>query len=313
MKTKLLVLAGPTACGKTEYAVRLAQDFCGEIVSADSMQIYRFMDIGSAKPTAEERTQAVHWLVDEVDPRKAYNVSDYQKRARSCIEDIASRGKLPILSGGTGLYISSVIYDMDFSAAKGDDAWRQRVWDACGRDEEMLHERLKSLDPKAAEAIHPHNVKRVLRAIERLEHGESELAAFTDAEKPYPGYDCLLIGLDRDRAELYGRIEARVKKILDAGLEDEVRSLMAMGFTSADIAMKGIGYKEVIDAISAGGSARDAAALIKKNTRHYARRQLIWLRRYPQLRWVTLRGNTFDEAGYGQIKALTEEWLRNKR
>ena len=224
---KVLFLTGPTACGKTEYAIRIARDCGGEIVSADSMQLYKYMDIGSAKPTPEERAQAKHWLVDEIDPKTPFNVSDYQKLARSYIAEIAARGKLPIVSGGTGLYINALLYDMDFSAPKGDDGFRQRVWDECGHDPQKVHERLRSLDPDAAEAIHPNNVKRMLRAIERLEHGEAKLAAFTDIETPYPDYDSLLIGLDRDRSELYDRIDRRVDKILEAGLEDEVRSLMA--------------------------------------------------------------------------------------
>ena len=289
---KVLFLTGPTACGKTEYAIRIARDCGGEIVSADSMQLYKYMDIGSAKPTPEERAQAKHWLVDEIDPKTPFNVSDYQKLARSYIAEIAARGKLPIVSGGTGLYINALLYDMDFSAPKGDDGFRQRVWDECGHDPQKVHERLRSLDPDAAEAIHPNNVKRMLRAIERLEHGEAKLAAFTDIETPYPDYDSLLIGLDRDRSELYDRIDRRVDK---------------------DIAMKGIGYKEVIDCLSEGRPIEEAAELIRKNTRHYARRQLIWLRRYPQMHWVTLQGDAFDEEAYSRMKETIATWLKNGR
>ena len=310
---KVLFLTGPTACGKTEYAIRLAQDLNGEIVSADSMQIYKYMDIGSAKPTPEERAQAVHWLVDEIDPKTPFNVASYQQKARAYIEEIAGRGKLPIVSGGTGLYINALLYDMDFSAPEGDDAFRQQVLAECGGDPKKVYERLKSMDPEAAEAIHPNNVKRMLRAIERLEHGEEKLAPFKDIETPYPGYDSLLIGLDRDRSELYDRIDRRVDKILEAGLEDEVRSLMDMDFTSADIAMKGIGYKEVIDCLQDGKPAADAADLIRKNTRHYARRQLIWLRRYPQMHWVTLKGDAFDEQAYSNLMQLIKPWLKNAK
>ena len=309
---KVLFLTGPTACGKTEYAIRLAQDYDAEIVSADSMQLYRYMDIGSAKPTPEERAQAKHWLVDEIDPKTPFNVSDYQKLARSYIEEIAGRGKLPIVSGGTGLYINALLYDMDFSAPKGADGFRQQVWESCGRDPQKVHERLQSLDPDAAAVIHPNNVKRMLRAIERLEHGEEKLAAFTDSTTPYPDYDSLLLGLDRDRAELYDRINRRVDKILQAGLEEEVKRLMAMGFTSSDIAMKGIGYKEVIDCLSEGRPIEEAADLIRKNTRHYARRQLIWLRRYPQMHWITLRGDGFDEDAYARMKERIEPWLKSE-
>ena len=310
---KVLFLTGPTACGKTEYAIRLAQDYDGEIVSADSMQLYQYMDIGSAKPTPEERAQAKHWLVDEIDPKTPFNVSSYQKKARAYIEEIAGRGKLPIVSGGTGLYINALLYDMDFSAPEGDDVFRQQVWKECGEDPQKVHERLQSLDPQAAEVIHPNNVKRMLRAIERLEHGEEKLASFADSTMPYPGYDSLLIGLDRDRSELYSRIDRRVDKIIAAGLETEVRRLMDMGFTSSDIAMKGIGYKEVIDCLAEGRPAEGAADLIRKNTRHYARRQLIWLRRYPQMHWVTLEGDAFDEDAYNVLQQLIEPWLKNAR
>ena len=310
---KVLFLTGPTACGKTEYAIRLAQDLDGEIVSADSMQIYRYMDIGSAKPTPEERAQAKHWLVDEIDPKTPFNVASYQQKARGYIEDISSRGKLPIVSGGTGLYINALLYDMDFSAPEGDDAFRQQVLAECGGDPQKVHERLQMLDPDAAAAIHPNNVKRMLRAIERLEHGEAKLAPFASVEKLYPDYDSLLIGLDRDRAELYGRIDRRVGKILAAGLENEVRNLMEMGFSSSDIAMKGIGYKEVIDRLREGKPAEEAADLIRRNTRHYARRQLIWLRRYPQMRWVNVKGDDFDEEAYTSMMQLIEPWLKNAK
>ncbi len=309
---KVLFLTGPTACGKTEYAIRAARDFGGEIVSADSMQLYRYMDIGSAKPSKRERLQARHWLVDEIDPRTPFNVSDYQQLARRYIAEIAGRGKLPVVSGGTGLYINALLYDMDFSAPKGDDAFRQKVWAECGEDAGKVHDRLRKLDPEAAEAIHPNNVKRMLRAIERLEHGEKTLAAFADLTTPYPGYDSLLLGLDRDRDELYDRINRRVDVIIRAGLEAEVRRLMDMGFTSSDIAMKGIGYKEVIDCLNEGRPMEEAAELIRKNTRHYARRQLIWLRRYPQMHWVTVRGDGFDEAAYEDMKRQIEPWLNNE-
>ena len=309
---KVLFLTGATACGKTEYAIRLARDYDGEIVSADSMQLYRYMDIGSAKPTKAERAMAKHWLVDEIAPKTPFNAASYQHRARACIEEISGRGRLPIVCGGTGLYLHSLLYDMDFSAPEGDDAYRQRLWKACGEDAQKLHERLQSLDPAAAQAIHPNNVKRMLRAVERLEHGEASLAPFAESTKLYPAYDSLLLGLDRERGELYERIERRVDAILASGLEEEVRALMDMGFTSSDIAMKGIGYKEVIDCLAEGGVARDAADLIKKNTRHYARRQLIWLRRYPQMHWIALKGDGLDEEAYERMRELIEAWMKKE-
>lgn len=284
---RTVFVVGPTASGKTEYAIRLAEKHDGEIVSADSMQIYRYMDIGSAKPTAEERARAKHWLVDEIDPRTPFSVAQYQQLAISYIQDIASRNKLPIVCGGTGLYVNSLIYKMDFSAPEGDDSYRQRIAAEEEGDAERIHERLRRLDPDAAAEIHVNNVKRALRAIERLENGENKLARFADATVPSDIIEPVMYGLDIDRPVLYDRINRRVDRLFEMGLEDEVRRLMAMGFTTRDVAMKGIGYKEIIEAIENGLPAISAAETIKANTRHYARRQLIWFRRYPQIHWLS--------------------------
>ena len=280
-------VVGPTASGKTEYAIRLAEDTGGEIVSADSMQIYKYMDIGSAKPSADELARVKHHLIGEIDPKQPFNVSDYQKLALECIRRIASEGKVPVVCGGTGLYINSLVYKMDFSAPEGDDAFRQRIFREEDGDTERLHERLRRLDPDAAEAIHPNNVKRVLRAIERLEKGEGKLAEFAAATEPSDVIEPVMLGMDVERSVLYDRINRRVDLMLQNGLAEEVKSLMNMGFTSSDVAMKGIGYKEIIDAVNRGEAPESAAETIKLNTRHYARRQMIWLRRYPQIKWVS--------------------------
>ncbi len=280
-------VVGPTASGKTEYAIRLAEDTGGEIVSADSMQIYKYMDIGSAKPSADELARVKHHLIGEIDPKQPFNVSDYQKLALEYIRNIASEGKVPVVCGGTGLYINSLIYKMDFSAPEGDDAFRQRIFREEDGDTERLHERLRRLDPDAAEAIHPNNVKRVLRAIERLEKGEGKLAEFAAATEPSDVIEPVMLGMDVERSVLYDRINRRVDLMLQNGLAEEVKSLMDMGFTSSDVAMKGIGYKEIIDAVNRGEAPESAAETIKLNTRHYARRQMIWLRRYPQIKWVS--------------------------
>ena len=283
---KTYFVVGPTASGKTEYAIRLAEDIGGEIVSADSMQIYKYMDIGSAKPSAEELVRAKHHLIGEVDPRQPFNVSDYQKLALECIQKIDSEGRIPIVCGGTGLYINSLIYKMDFSAPEGDDDLRRRIFEEEEGSGEKLHERLAKLDPDAAEAIHPNNIKRMLRAIERLEKGEGKLAEFASATEPSDIIDPVMLGMDILRDILYERINDRVDLMFEKGLTGEVRRLMDMGLTSADVAMKGIGYKEIIDAVNNGQAPESAAEKIKLNTRHYARRQIIWLRRYPQIKWV---------------------------
>ena len=284
---RTVFVVGPTASGKTEYAVRLAEDLGGEIVSADSMQIYKYMDIGSAKPSAEELARARHWLIGEIDPRTPFNVSDYQKLALEYIQDIAARGKTPIVCGGTGLYVNSLIYKMDFEAPEGDEEYRQKILAEEDGDPQKLHKRLETLDPSAAEAIHPNNVKRTLRAIERLEKGEPRLAEFAKATEPSDIIDPVMLGMDLPRDVLYDRINRRVDMLFERGLEQEVRALMDMGFTSADVAMKGIGYKEIIDVLSQGKDAKEAAKTIKANTRHYARRQLIWFRRYKQIKWIS--------------------------
>ena len=284
---RTVFVVGPTASGKTEFAVRLAEDLGGEIVSADSMQIYKYMDIGSAKPSSEELVRARHWLIGEIDPRTPFNVSDYQKLALEYIQDIAARGKTPIVCGGTGLYVNSLIYKMDFEAPEGDEEYRQKILAEEDGDPQKLHKRLETLDPSAAEAIHPNNVKRTLRAIERLEKGEPRLAEFAKATEPSDIIDPVMLGMDLPRDVLYDRINRRVDMLFEMGLEQEVRALMDMGFTSADVAMKGIGYKEIIDVLSLGKDAKEAAETIKANTRHYARRQLIWFRRYKQIKWIS--------------------------
>ena len=289
---KTVFVVGPTASGKTEYAIRLAEDINGEIVSADSMQIYKYMDIGSAKPSVEELARVKHWLIGEIDPRTPFNVSDYQKLALEYIQNIAARGKTPIVCGGTGLYVNSLIYKMDFEAPEGDEEFRQRILAEEDGDPEKLHKRLESLDPDAAEAIHPNNVKRTLRAIERLEKGEGRLAEFAKATQPSDIIDPVMLGMDLPRDVLYDRINRRVDLLFERGLAQEVRSLMDMGFTSADVAMKGIGYKEIIDVLSQGKDAIEAADTIKANTRHYARRQLIWFRRYKQIKWISPEYNS---------------------
>lgn len=302
---KTVFIVGPTASGKTEYSIRLALDLDGEIISADSMQLYKYMDIGSAKPSKEEMSLVPHYLVDTIDPKSSFSVYDYMIHAKYFVEQVYYKTKLPIVCGGTGLYVNSLVYEMDFSAPEGDNDYRETIRAKYNNDPLLIHERLKELDPDAADAIHPNNVKRVLRAIERLEKGEKKLAAFTDAVKPSYSIEPIMIGLNMNRDLLYDRINRRVDKLYEMGLEDEVRKLMDMGFTSADVAMKGIGYKEIIDAINNGDSAESAKETIKANTRHYARRQLIWFRRYPQMHWIDIKNDGFDEDAYNEMLTIS--------
>lgn len=277
---KTVFIVGPTCIGKTKYAIEYALENNGEIVSADSMQIYKYMDIGSAKPSLEERSMVKHYLVDEIDPRDSFSVFDFQKKALEYIKEINDKGKLPIVCGGTGLYVNSLIYDMDFSAPEGDQDYRNEILKRVDNDPEKLFELLKSLDENAANDIHPNNVKRVLRAIERIEKGEGKLKAFSELTTKSQILDPIIINLSMDREKLYERINKRVDILYEQGLIDEVKSLMNMGFSSDDVAMKGIGYKEIIDAVNAGNTPESAKDLIKQNTRHYAKRQITWFKRY---------------------------------
>jgi tRNA dimethylallyltransferase len=293
---KAVFLVGPTASGKTEYAIALAELLDGQIISADSMQIYKYMDIGSAKPTLEERSRVKHYLVDEIDPSQPFSVVDYKALAMDYILQVFREGKLPIICGGTGLYINALLYDMDFSAAAGDIVKRDKMMREIGKgDPRRLHDHLRSLDPAAAEEIHPNNVKRVLRAIERLENGEGSLSHFAACISPTKAFFPILLGLTREREELYQRIDRRVDSLMDMGLVNEVQSLMERGFTENDIAMKGIGYKEIITCINEGKPPRTAAMDIKLHTRHYAKRQLTWFKRYEQIRWYKPSGDSFDQ------------------
>lgn len=304
---KIIALAGPTAVGKTKFAIKLADEFDGEIVSCDSMQLYKYMDIGSAKPTPEEMEQARHHLVDMIDPREEFSVAEYQRLAKQAISDIFSRGKLPVISGGTGLYLNSLLYDMDFSAAPQDQAYRQELAEIAEKQgDDVLHSMLAEQDPQAAAAIHPNNRKKVIRALERLREGEGRVRPFSGIKNETKDYDVLLIGLTRERAELYDRINRRVDILVEQGLFDEVEKLRDMGLTAENISMKGIGYKEILDFFSGKYTRDEAIDTIKKNTRHYAKKQLTWFRRYDKMNWYNISEFDNDDNAAGVIAA----WVR---
>lgn len=306
---KIVVIAGPTAVGKTSFAIRVSELFNGEIVSCDSMQLYRFMDIGSAKPTPDEQQRARHHLIDMIDPRDEFSVAQYQKLAKDAIKDILLRGKLPVISGGTGLYLNSLLYDMDFSPLSGDREYRQKLEaEAETKGSAYLHEMLKMQDPDAAEQIHPNNTKKIIRALERLKDGEGRIRRFTDVTNETKDYEPLLIGLTRDRALLYDRINRRVDQLVQQGLVDEVGRLMDMGLTKDDISMKGIGYKEIMEYLEGSIPFDDAVDNVKKNTRHYAKKQLTWFRRYDKMKWYDISDDAEEERALQDI----ERWLAKK-
>lgn len=307
-KRELIVVAGPTAVGKTKFAIEAALAVGGEVVSCDSMQLYQYMDIGSAKPTAEEQAKVKHWLVDQIDPAQPFSVAEYQRLAKSAIEDIFSRGKTPVIAGGTGLYLNSLLYDMDFGNAPQDLELRQTLEkeaDLFGA--EYLHKKLAEVDPVAAERIHPNNIKKVIRALEGAMNG-NPINDFQNVKEKCKDYTPILIGLTRNRPELYDRINQRVDILVSDGLFKEVEELLKRGLTEDDISMKGIGYKEIIGYFDGKYTKEEAIDLIKKNTRHLAKRQLTWFRRYEEMRWLNISDFQSDEDAVREM--IT--WLKNK-
>lgn len=304
----ILVVAGPTAVGKTEYAISLAQYFHGEIVSCDSMQLYQFMNIGSAKPTKEELASVKHYLVDEIDPREPFSAAQYQKRAKAAIFEILEKGKLPVVSGGTGLYLNSLLYEMDFSTPPRQDRYREQLEKlAEDQGKDALHRLLAQQDPKAAERIHPNNTKKIIRAMETIKSSGETIRPFSNVNVPSKEYRPLLIGLTRDREELYQRINDRVDLLMKQGLLEEVRALLDMGLTEEHISMKGIGYKELISYLQGDWDLDTAVSKIKQNTRHYAKRQLTWFRRYDTMEWFHLSNYEKKEKALEDIISWVEK------
>ena len=282
MKKQIIIIAGPTAVGKTEYAIETAKAINGEIVSADSMQLYKYMDIGSAKPTAEELSQVKHYLVDEIDPREKFSVAQYQKLAKAAIREIFDKGRVPVISGGTGLYINSLMYEMDFAAPPSDEAFRKELEDTAlkkGRD--YLHSKLAELDPDAAARIHPNNVKKVIRAIEAAQNG-NKIKDFNNAQIPAADYDVLLAGLTRDRAELYERINCRVDQMVEEGLVEEARMVYPHKSLNS---LNTVGYKEIFKYLDGEWTLPFAIEKIKQNSRIYSRKQMTWFKRDEEIHW----------------------------
>lgn len=284
MKTKVVSVVGPTASGKTALAIALAKELHGEIISCDSMQIYKMMDIGTAKPTKEEQAAAIHHLIDIVDPDVSFSCADYAVLAKEKIDEISTKGKLPIFCGGTGLYIDHVLNNTSFSEAGRDDEYRDylnKQIDEFGV--ESVFEELRRVDPESADSIHPNNTKRVVRALE-IYHVTGKTKSWWDKEskKVESPYDSVMICLDfKDREKLYDRIDKRVDIMLEEGLVDEVKSLIFdKGIRLSDTAKQGIGYKEIIEYLENSCTLDEAVELIKKGTRNYAKRQLTWFRRY---------------------------------
>lgn len=287
LKEKLLVLVGPTAVGKTKLSLTLAERYDAEIVSGDSMQVYRGMDIGTAKATPEERARVPHHMIDIHDPDYPFSVAEFQQRAAELIRDINGRGKLPFIVGGTGLYIESVCYGFRFGEGGSDEAFRAEMQAyAETRGAEALHERLREADPEMAEKLHPNDLRRVIRALEVHHLTGERLSEQLKGQKKQTPYELCIIGLTMDRALLYNRIEKRIDQMIEEGLVDEVRSLLNRGYGKDLVSMQGLGYKEIALFLEGRCTFDEAVELLKRNTRRFAKRQLSWFRHMQDIQWV---------------------------
>lgn len=290
-KPPLLILTGPTAAGKTALSIRLAKAVGGEIVSADSMQVYRGMDIGSAKATREEMAGVPHHLIDVLDPEEDFNVVRFQQLALSAIASIQERGHLPILTGGTGFYIQSVLYGIDFTETREDEGLRDRLEQLAKREgPEKLHAMLREADPEAAASIHPNNVKRVIRALEFSSSTGSKISDHNRQQRQKePVWNSRYLVLTDGRDAIYERIDRRVDEMIRKGLVEEVAALKGMGLQRGAVSMQGLGYKEILAFLDGECSLEEAVYRIKRDTRHFAKRQLTWFKREKNVIWVDRR------------------------
>lgn len=309
---KLIVLTGPTAVGKTALSIRLAQDIGGEIISADSMQVYRGMDIGSAKIRPEERQGVPHFLIDVLDPSESFDVTKFQRLAKEAMQQIYGRGHIPILVGGTGFYIQSVVYDIDFTENDPDPGYRRKL-EELSRESggpERLHALLLQADPESAGQIHPNNVKRTIRALEFHHQTGRKISEHNQKQHARTSpYHFVYFVLNDDRDRVYKRIDRRVGLMMEEGLEEEVRRLRDMGLTQNMVSMQGLGYKQMLDYLDGKISKEEAVRLIQRDTRHFAKRQITWFKREQDVIWI-------DRGKYGQdeeriLKAM-EDILRQK-
>lgn len=293
MNNKIIVIVGPTAVGKTHISVELAQKLNTEIISADSMQIYKGMDIGTAKITEKEKKGVTHHMIDIVNPDESFSVSDFKKNAEEIISDFFIKDKLPIVVGGSGLYVNSIIYDLDFGNAKSNEEIREYYnYYYKEHGEDKLYEKLLKIDPEAAEKIHKNNIKRVIRALEFFDITGIKFSDInTDIRKPSKKYECILIGLYMDRKNLYERINQRVDRMVDEGLIDEVNMLLHNGYNKSLVSMNGIGYKEIIDYIDGNISLEESINILKRNTRRFAKRQFTWFLKDKNVKWFHMAQN----------------------
>lgn len=297
MKQPLIVLTGPTAVGKTSLSISLAKAVKGEIISADSMQVYKKMDIGSAKIRSEEMQGIPHYLVDVLEPEEEFHIVKFQQMAKKAMEDIYSRGKIPILVGGTGFYIQAVTKDIDFTEAQQENDYRKEL-EALAEEKggEHLHEMLRKVDPVSSDAIHAHNVKRVIRALEFYHQNGSPISAHNEEQKQHESpYNLAYFVLNMPRELLYERIDLRVDQMMKEGLLEEVSRLKEEGCHRGMVSMQGLGYKEILAFLDGEYPLEEAVRVLKRDTRHFAKRQLTWFRREQEVTWVNKDQFSYQE------------------
>lgn len=312
MKKPLIILTGPTAVGKTKLSIALAKAVNAEIISADSMQVYRHMDIGSAKIMPHEMQGVKHYLIDCLDPEEEFHVVRFQEMAKAAMEEIYAKGKIPLLVGGTGFYIQAITGDIDFSNQGEDSACRASL-ERIAKEEgpQILHQMLEEVDPVSASAIHPNNVKRVIRAIEYYRQTGSPISQHNEQQRQkQTPYRLAYFVLNDDRSKLYERIDRRIDIMMEQGLLDEVKKLKDMGYHKGMVSMQGLGYKEILSYLDGTYSLDEALYILKRDTRHFAKRQITWFKREKDVEWFYKPDYQNDEAAI--LRAMLES-LKNSK
>lgn len=311
-KKNLFILIGPTAIGKTALSIELTERMGGEIISADSMQIYKYMDIGSAKISKEEMKNIPHHLIDIVLPDEEFTVANFKDNATRLIKDINDRNKLPIIAGGTGLYINSLVYDLKFTEVSPNEEIRNELeYLANEHGNEYLHQELQKIDKKSADRISLNDRKRLIRAIEIYKVTKKPMSEHNENFRtPIKDYNLTMVGLNMDRAELYNRINQRVDIMIQQGLIEEVEKLLSMGYNKELVSMQGIGYKEIIMFLEGILSLEESIKLIKQGTRNYAKRQLTWFRRDTRIKWFNIDDFISIDKLSEEIISYTKEQIK---
>lgn len=294
----MIILTGPTAVGKSALSVELAKKINGAVISADSMQVYRHMDIGSAKITPEEMQGVTHYMIDELEPDEEFHVVRFVTMAKEYLKEIYADGKIPIIAGGTGFYIQALLYDIDFTEQQCDETYRRQLEDlAREHGAEYLHGILREVDPASAEAIHANNIKRVIRALEFYHLSGKKISEHNETERQKQSpYNFAYFVLTDERAKLYERIDRRVDAMIEAGLVEEVKKLKSKGCSREMVSMQGLGYKEILAYLDGGCTLEEAVYIIKRETRHFAKRQLTWFKRERDVIWLDKRAFGYDDA-----------------